>query len=80
MGHPPRVPILLGFNQGVIYFVTFCVEGRRHVLDNDDAFAAFCQAIPRLDWHIIAAVVMPDHVYWRGRVTGMLRLDRSPLR
>ena len=33
------------------------------MLDNDDAFAAFRQAIPRLDWHIIVAVVMPDHVH-----------------
>ena len=33
------------------------------MLDNDDAFAAFRQAIARLDWHIIAAVVMPDHVH-----------------
>jgi hypothetical protein len=56
MGHPPRIPVSLGLDQSVIYFVTFCVEGRRHVLDNDDAFAAFCQAIARLDWHIIAAV------------------------
>ena len=63
MRHPPRIPVLLGLDQSVIYFVTFCVEGRRHVLDNDDAFAAFRQAIPRLDWHIIVAVVMPDHVH-----------------
>ena len=63
MGHPPRIPVLLGLDQSVIYFVTFCVDGRRHVLDNDDAFAAFRQAIARLDWHIIAAVVMPDHVH-----------------
>jgi REP element-mobilizing transposase RayT len=63
MGHPPRIPALLGLNQSVIYFVTFCVEGRRHVLDNNDAFAAFRQAIVRVDWHIIAAVLMPDHVH-----------------
>jgi putative transposase len=63
MGHPPRIPVLLGLDQSIIYFVTFCVEGRRHVLNNDDAFAAFCQAIAGLDWHIIAAVVMPDHVH-----------------
>ena len=63
MGHPPRIPVLIGLNQSVIYFVTFCADGRRHVLDNDDAFAAFRQAITRLDWHITAAVVMPDHVH-----------------
>src|SRR5438094_4294164 len=61
VGHPPRIPVLLRLDQSVIYFVTFCVEGR--VLDNDDAFAAFRGAIARLDWHIIAAVVMPDHVH-----------------
>ena len=63
MGHPPRIPVFLGLDQSVIYFVTFCVEGRRRVLDNDDAFAAFRQAIARFDWHIIAAVLMPDHVH-----------------
>jgi putative transposase len=63
MGHPPRIPVLLGLDQSIIYFVTFCVEGRRHVLDNDDAFAAFRQAIARLDWHVLAAVLMPDHVH-----------------
>src|SRR5260370_42706253 len=63
MAHPRRIPVLIGFDQPVIYFVTFCVEGRRHVLDNDDAFDAFRQAIARLDWHIIAAAVMPDHIH-----------------
>ena len=33
------------------------------MLDNDDAFAAFRQAIARLDWHMIAAVLMPDHIH-----------------
>ena len=63
MGHPPRIPVLLGLDQSVIYFVTFCVAGRRHVLDNYDAFAAFRHAITGLEWRVIAAVLMPDHVH-----------------
>ena len=63
MGHPPRIPVLLGLDQSIIYFVTFCVERRRRVLDNDDAFAAFREATINLEWHVIAAVLMPDHIH-----------------
>ena len=63
MGHPPRIPVLLGLDQSVIYFVTFCVEPRLPVLANDTAFLAFRNAIADLQWHLIAAVLMPDHVH-----------------
>jgi putative transposase len=63
VGHPPRIPVFLGLDQSVIYFVTFCVEGRRHVLDNDEAFAVFREAIVNVQWTVIAAVAMPDHVH-----------------
>ncbi|MBA3544251.1 MAG: transposase, partial [Chthoniobacterales bacterium] len=47
-----------------MYFLTFCVAGRRKVLANEVAFAAFQQAIERLrNWSVIAAVLMPDHVH-----------------
>jgi REP element-mobilizing transposase RayT len=63
MGHPPRIPVLLGLDQSVIYFVTFCVERRLPVLANDTAFLAFRNAIADLRWQVIAAVLMPDHVH-----------------
>lgn len=63
VGHPPRIPVLLGLDQPVIYFITFCVQNREPVLANQGVFVAFCQAIAELDWKIIAAVLMPDHVH-----------------
>jgi REP element-mobilizing transposase RayT len=59
MGHPPRIPVLLGLDQSVIYFVTLCVDRRLPVLANDTAFLAFRNAIADL----IAAILMPDHVH-----------------
>jgi putative transposase len=63
MGDPPRVPVLLGLDQPVIYFMTFCVERRLPVLANESAFLAFRNAIANVRWHVIAAVLMPDHVH-----------------
>jgi REP-associated tyrosine transposase len=63
MGAPPHIPVLLGLDQSVIYFVTFCVERRLPVLANETAFLAFRNAIADLRWHVIAAVLMPDHVH-----------------
>ena len=63
MGHPPRIPVLIGLEQPVIYFMTFCVERRLPVLANDSAFLAFRNAIANIRWHVIAAVLMPDHVH-----------------
>ena len=64
MGHPPRIPVWLRWDQEVVYFLTFCVAQRRKVLANEPAFAAFQEALVRLTkWNVIAAVLMPDHVY-----------------
>ena len=63
MGHPPRIPVLIGLDQPVIYFMTLCVERRLPVLANDSAFLAFRNAIADVRWHVIAAVLMPDHVH-----------------
>jgi hypothetical protein len=49
MGHPPRIPVWLNWDQPVIYFLTFCVANRQKVLANDIAFAAFKAAIARLN-------------------------------
>ncbi len=64
MGHPPRIPVWLRWDQEVVYFLTFCVARRQKVLANGQAFAAFKIAISRLaKWNVIAAVVMPDHIH-----------------
>src|SRR5688572_28985870 len=64
MGHPPRIPVWLRWDQDVVYFLTFCVRPRQPVLDNPKAFAAFECAVRRLTkWHVIAGLLMPDHVH-----------------
>ena len=64
MGHPPRIPVWLRWEQSVIYFVTICVESRKPVLANDAAFAAFQNAAGKLrDWKVLAAILMPDHLH-----------------
>jgi REP element-mobilizing transposase RayT len=64
MAHPPRIPVWLRWDQDVVYFITFCVQGRRCVLANDRAIAAFQHAAERLTgWSVIAALLMPDHVH-----------------
>ena len=65
MGHPPRIPVRLRWDQSVIYFVTICVEHRKPVLANTAAFAAFKTAASKLcEWTILAAVLMPDHLHF----------------
>jgi putative transposase len=65
MAEPPRLSeILLPDDKVIIYFVTFCVEGRRPVLANSDLLAAIKKTIAQLRrWEVLAAVIMPDHVH-----------------
>ena len=64
MGHPPRIPVWLPWDQSVIYFVTICVADRKPVLANNEAFDAFMVAASKLRlWHILAAILMPDHLH-----------------
>jgi len=64
MGHPPRIPVWLGCDQSVIYFVTICVEDRKPVLTNERVFAAFKDVAARLkNWTVLSAVLMPDHLH-----------------
>ena len=64
MGHPPRIPVWLRWEQSVVYFVTICVQNRRPVLANERAFTAFKTAADRLrDWTVLAAILMPDHLH-----------------
>src|SRR5439155_9742947 len=64
MGHPPRIPVWLRWEQSVIYFITICVADRRPVLANENAFVAFKNAATKLrDWTVLAGVLMPDHLH-----------------
>lgn len=64
MGHPPRIPVWLQWEQPVIYFITFCVANRAKVLNNEQTFHAFTRAILKLrGWSVIAGIVMPDHIH-----------------
>jgi putative transposase len=64
MGHPPRIPVWLPWEQSVIYFVTICVANRRPVLTNGPALTAFKNAAAKLrDWTVLAAILMPDHLH-----------------
>lgn len=64
MGHPPRVPVWIGWEKSVIYFITICVAHRKPVLANNAAFSAFKRAVARLPhWKVLAAVLMPDHLH-----------------
>ena len=64
MGHPPRIPVWLPWEQRVIYFVTICVANHQSVLANELAFEAFKAAIARLQqWRVLAAMLMPDHLH-----------------
>jgi hypothetical protein len=58
MGHPPRVPVWIGWEKSVIYFITICVADRKSVLASNAAFSAFKRAVARLrHWKVLAAVV-----------------------
>src|SRR5437762_4165901 len=64
MGHPPRIPVWLRWEQSVIYFVTICVADRKTVLANDATFSALKKAVAKLqEWTVLAAILMPDHLH-----------------
>ena len=66
MAEPPRLQaIRLPWENSIIYFVTICVKDRRKVLATLEVFEAIKTAIPQLQkWHVLAGVIMPDHVHW----------------
>jgi putative transposase len=64
MGHPPRIPVWLAWDETVVYFVTICVADRKLVLANKETFNAFKLAASKLeDWRVMAAILMPDHLH-----------------
>jgi hypothetical protein len=64
MSRPPRIPNWLPWEQSTIYFITLCIEGRKPVLANVQAWK-ICRAVfNKLDqWRILSAIVMPDHLH-----------------
>jgi putative transposase len=64
MGHPPRIPVWLRWEQSIIYFVTIYVADRKAVLANNATFSAFKNAAAKLsEWKVLAAILMPDHLH-----------------
>jgi len=64
MSRPPRISNGLSWEKGTIYFVTFCVTNRTHVLANHRAWNICRATFARLDqWTILPALAMPDHVH-----------------
>jgi hypothetical protein len=60
MGHPPRIPVWLRWDQSVIYFVTICVADRKPVLANRAALDAFKLAASKLQqWHVLGLFSCP---------------------
>ena len=66
MAEPPRLTaMVVPWEKSIIYFVTVCVKDRRKVLAAPEVFEAIKTAVPQLQkWHVLAGVVMPDHVHW----------------
>ena len=64
MARPPRIPNWLPWEQSSVYFITFCVEKRRHVRANPRAWSICLNTLSRLNqWTTLAAITMPDHLH-----------------
>jgi REP element-mobilizing transposase RayT len=64
MSRPPRIPNWLPWEQETVYFLTFCVVGRKFVLANDLCWTMCLSVFQRLDrWMILSALAMPDHLH-----------------
>ncbi|MFN2623881.1 MAG: transposase [Chthoniobacterales bacterium] len=61
---PPRIPNWLPWEQQSVYFITFCIVKRRHVLANRPAWQIVLETFERLNqWTTLAAITMPDHLH-----------------
>jgi REP element-mobilizing transposase RayT len=64
MSRPPRLDVIFERNREITYLVTWCVAGRKPVLNNLLFFKALRLAIKQANrWHVECGVVMPDHVH-----------------
>ncbi|MEN9841734.1 MAG: hypothetical protein RL376_1534 [Verrucomicrobiota bacterium] len=65
---------------GACYFVTACVQGREPVLTGEVQERRLRSALHELsaagDWHLLAGVVMPDHLHVLFKLGDRLTLDR----
>jgi putative transposase len=67
MSRPPRIPNWLPWEQDTVYFMTFCVEGRKAVLANKQTWEICCSTFQKLDqWTILCAIAMPNHFHILG--------------
>jgi REP element-mobilizing transposase RayT len=64
MSRPPRIPNWLPWEKRTIYFITLCIEARKPVLANAQAWK-ICRAVfDKLDQRrILSAIAMPDHLH-----------------
>jgi len=64
MSRPRRIPNWLPWQKRTIYLITFCIESRKPVLANAQAWD-ICRAVfEKLDkWTILSAIAMPDHLH-----------------
>ena len=64
MSRPPRIPNWLPWEKRTIYFITFCIESRKSVLANAQAWNTCRAVFEKLDkWRILSAIAMPDHLH-----------------
>jgi len=64
MSRPPRIPNWLPWEKRTIYFITFCIESRKSVLANAQAWNICRVVFEKLDkWRILSAIAMPDHLH-----------------
>ena len=64
MSRPPRIPNWLPWEKHTIYFITFCIESRKPVLANAQAWETCRAVFDKLDkWRILSAIAMPDHLH-----------------
>jgi len=64
MARPPRLDRIFERKKAIAYFVTWCVQGRKPVLDNQNYFDSLLRAISQAErWEVEWGVVMPDHVH-----------------
>jgi REP element-mobilizing transposase RayT len=64
MNRPPRIPNWLPWEKRMIYFITFCIDSRKPVLANAEAWE-ICRAVFEKvnEWRILSAIAMPDHLH-----------------
>src|SRR2546427_8018 len=78
MAHPPRIPVCLPPDQDAVYFITFCVQDRSHVLaapmrDREASVGDFVVAIKR--W--MRKKISAEWHWQKGFFDRLLRHDES---